>query len=429
MFIYYAIICINSIFLVAKVCPEVSLNCKKQEIHIAMLVAKKLGLLTVLDVSGCKITNQGATLMAAILLETVSLEKLDISNTTLNVVKGDKISSALKSVPSLKQLNISNNFITSEDIATAVSECPRLEELNISQNLLMLSSVVKIAQCFRHHTTLQTLNLSNNMISFSTACEFIVDVILSVNQGLIYLNVCGRNIRPRFVDDYLSPPNTEDNSSRFNLQDLYLLQHFPLNNYTYTKIIKANEVCPISKEDLISYYVDHKGGVFYHHYNFVIFVPPGAVLQGECIEIQASASHFGPYEIPNGFYPISNFFWISAYYKFKIPVYVVMSHHAKIRSLEDISCLSVLQTCNSNVDGEKYMMTRVHNGVFFDYEIGYCVLTTDHFCSYSQAKENENIPEFLTAHYFTYDISDNTHNVEVCFSKSNCHDCEKVWCR
>ena len=410
------------------VCPEISVRSKKKEITIATLVIQQLKLLTVINVSGCKITNQGADMVAAILLETVSLEKLDISDTTLNEVKGDKIRSALKSISSLKVLNMSNNFIASKHLVIALTECPTLEELNVSQNLLMFSNVVKIAQSFRHHAILKALDLSGNKISFSTACEFIVDVILSVNQKLTYLNICGRNIRPRFVDDYLSPPSCENDSSGFVLQDLYLLQHFPLNNYTYTKLIKVVETCPISKENVISYYVDHKGSVFYHHYNFVIFVPPGAVSQGQCVEIQASASHFGPYEIPAGFYPISNFVWISANYRFKIPVYVVMSHHAKIRSLEDVNCLSVLQTCGSNVAGEKYMMTKISDGVFFDYEIGYCVLATDHFCSYSQAKNNENVPEFLTAFYYTYDVSYNSHIVEVCFSKSNCQDCEKVCC-
>ena len=391
-----------------------------------MLVVERLRLLTVINVSGCKITNQGADMMATILLETVSLEKLDMSNTALNKVNCDKIKNALRSIFSLKVLNISNNFITSEDLIIALTKCSALEELNVSQNLIKFSSVVKIAQFFRHHAILKSINLSNNMISFPTACEFIIDVILSVNQTLTYLNVCGRNIRPRFVDDYLSPPNSENSSSGFVLQDLYLLQHFPLNNYTYTQLLKVIETCPISKENVISYYADHKGGVFYHHYNFAIFVPPGAVSQGQCVEIQASASHFGPYKIPIGIYPISNFIWISANYRFKIPVYVVMSHHAKIRSVEDINCLLVLQTCDSNVVGEKYMMTKVSDGVFFDYEIGYCVLATDHFCSYSQAKDNANVPEFLTAFYFTYDVSDDSHIVEVCFSKSNCHDCEKV---
>jgi len=39
-------------------------------------------------------------------------------------------------------------------------------------------------------------------------------------------------------------------------------------------------------ENIHSYYVDHNGGTFYNTaHNFVIIVPPGAVLQGECVQI------------------------------------------------------------------------------------------------------------------------------------------------
>ena len=382
-------------------------------------------MLTRLNVSGCNITDQEADMIAAI----VNKNSLDKPNITLNV-KTDEISSTLKNMSSLKVLDISDNFITSDALAIAVSELPSLEELNLSQNLLTFSSVVKIAQCFRHHSSPKNLDLSNNMILFSSACEFIVDIILSVNQKLVNLNVCSRNIRPRFADDYLSPPNPcdgESNSSNFVLQDLYLLQHFPSNYHTHNKLIRVNEACPISKEDILSYYVDHKGGLFHHHQNFAIFFPPGAILQGDFVEIQATASHCGPYEIPDGFYPISSFFWISANYTFKVPVYVIMSHCANIRCLEDISHLSVLQTCNIIVDGEKYIMTKVLNGVYFDNKIGYCVLATNHFCSYTQAKDTKSIPEFLRASYCTYDVLGNTHIAEVCFYPSNCCDCEKVW--
>ena len=144
--------------------------------------------------------------------------------------------------------------------------------------------------------------------------------------------MCGRNIRPRFVDDYLSPPSKENISSGFVLQNFYLCQHFPSSDCTYKKLVRVNEACLIPKEDIITYYADHKGGLFYHHHNFAIFVPPGAVSQGECVEIQATANHYGPYVIPDGFYPISSFFWLSADYTFKVPVYIVMGHYAKIRN-------------------------------------------------------------------------------------------------
>jgi len=103
-----------------------------------------------------------------------------------------------------------------------------------------------------------------------------------------------------------------------------------------------------------------------------------------------------------------------------------MSHHAKIRSLKDIDHLYVLKTCNATVAGKKYKMTKVPNGVYFDYEIGYCVLATDHFCSFTQAANTKDIPKFLTAFYCIYNVSDGSHIAEVCVCPSKCCECEKV---
>lgn len=480
------IVMINCYFAVENtfegMCPEISIKSKRQEINISVQVVKQLRFLTSLNVSDCRITDKGADMMAASLLKTVSLERLDISNTTLDVAKTEKISNALKSVSSLKwfkindndigdeaadsiaavisnnsllervslshinlsstgmhkiavalsinknikKLDMSNNFITADSIkylGATLSECPKLQELIMSQNLLDLTGVLQVARYFRYHCTLETLDLSCNAISFPSACEFIVDIMLSVNQKLDNLNVCSRNIRPRYVDDYLSSPSSEKSPDQFSFQNLYLSQHSSLNTVgIQTKFIKVTEPCPISWEDVISYYVDHVGGAFYNQYHdFAIVIPPGAVSQGECVEIQATASHFGPYKIPNRLHPISSFFWISANYTFKIPVYVIINHYAKIRNLEDIDHLYVLQTCacDSTVAGGKLVMNIVSEGVYFDYEIGYCVLATDHFCSFSTASD-ASVPQYLLASYCAYDKI-----AEVCFCPSNC-ECKKV---
>ena len=82
---------------------------------------------------------------------------------------------------------------------------------------------------------------------------------------LVNLNVCGRNIRPRYIKDYLSAPSTENNSATFTLQNLYSLQCS--SSDIQPNFIKVVESCPVSSEDIISYYADHLGGVFYnkHH--------------------------------------------------------------------------------------------------------------------------------------------------------------------
>ena len=442
------------------------------------MLEEQLRLLTALNVSGYNITDQGVDMITAVLLETVSLTKLDLSNTMLSSVKATKINSSLKNIKSLKVLNISNNdiddgaagsiaavvcsnsciekinlsynkltytgllnianalsgsikifdissnFIASDDIAdlaTVLSKCPVLQELNLSGNLLRLAEILTIAQLFRLHPTLQNLDLSGNAISFSSAAEFIVDVILSVNQTLVSLNVCSRNIRPRHID-YLSASGTNNNSTIFTLQDLYSLQCSSLE--IQTNFIKVVETCPVSSKDIVSYYVDHLGGVFYNRYhNFVIVIPPGAVSQGDCVEIQGTANYCGPYTIPDGFYPISSYFWVSANYTFKAPVYLIMSHYAKIRNLEDVSSLHVLHKCAQ--DPNVSLMSTITDGLYFDIEISYCVLATDHFCSYCQAKSVKHIPEHLLACYCTYESPDGSLVAEVCFCPSN-SECKKV---
>ena len=467
-------------------CSAVLLIHGRHRASIDELIVERLKLLTTLNLSGCNITNQGVDMIALILSETISLENLDLSGTKLNSTEAIKINGVLKSIASLKVFNISNNNITDgttdsiadvilnnssveklnishnklsytgvlniaknlsvienikifdisnnfiksdnvTDLAVTLSKCPALQELNVSQNLLSLTNVLTIAQCFRHHSALQTLNLSGNIDSFHSACEFIVDIILSVNQALVNLDVCGRNIRPRYIEDHLSSPASENSSTKLPFQNLYLLQH---NSVDFqTNFIKVSETCPLSNEDVISYYVDYLGGMFYNKYhNFALVIPPNAVSQGDCVEIQTTANYFGPYTIPNGFYPISSYFWVSAEYTFKSPVYLIMNHYAKIRSLDDVNNLHVLQAHahDSNAVTESLMMSAISDGVYFDNEIRYCVLATDHFCSYCQAKDVKDIPEFLLACYCTYnDPVSGLHIAEVCFCPSNT-DCKKV---
>ena len=422
-------------------------------------------------------------MMATILMETVLLAELDLSNTFLNSVKATTIIKALKNNSSLKIFNFSHNDIDDGaadsiaavisnnsrietiylshnrlsyngvlkivimlpesiktvdissnviacgnivDLVTALSNCSVLQELNLSQNFLSLTNVLMFAQCFRNHPTLQSLELSSNNISFSSACEFIMGVILSVNQKLVNINVCGKNIRPRCID-HLSPPKTDINFTMLTPQKIFSLQHSPLKNQT--SYIKVTEICPIFSNDIISYYVDHQGGAFYNQsHNFAIVIPPDAVAQGDYVEIQATANYFGPFVIPDGFYPISSYFWVSANYVFKSPVYFIMNHYAKIRSVEDIDNLHVMHKCaqESTATNHDLMMSTISDGVYFDNDIGYCVLATNHFCSYCQAKDVRHIPEYLTACYCTYDEpSSGSFIAEVCFCPSS-SECIKV---
>lgn len=457
--------------------PQVLFTSKNCEISIEVLLIGQLRLLTRLNISGCDITDQQADRMTSKLLETISPQNLELSNTMLKLSK-TIINNSLKIVSSLKNVNISNddiddsttavtssnslivninlshnnlsntgvlnianalseqikvldisnNFIVSDnitDLVAAVSKLPILQELYLSHNLLALNNVLTIAQIFRNHPTLQTLNLCGNINLFFSACEFIVNIILSVNQNLINLNVCGRNFRLRCIEDCSFSPSSNNYYSGSLLRH-YLLQCSTLHTTNIqAKFIKVEETCPIPSEDIISYYVDNVGGVFYNQdHDFGIVIPPGAVSQGEYVEIQATANYFGPYIIPDGFYPISSCFWVSANYTFNVLVYVIMNHYAKIRNLKDISNLHVLQKCKYSPSDN--MMSIIPDGVYFDNENGYFVLATEHFCTYCGAKSDKDIPEYLTACYYTFDEpSSRSLIAEVCFYPSS-YSCRKV---
>ena len=480
------------VFVVEIVCQETSLNSIRQEASVAELILIQLAHLIKLDLSSCNITNKGTDMIATVLLNTISLKQFNVANTNLNTTTAIKIISALKNINSLEILKMNNNDIDDaavdamvtvthlieelnisfnkfslngaiqmlqalsmttnikildisgnfenygssdniEELTTNLAKCFSLQELNISNNLLTFSNLLHITEQLKNHPNLHTLNMGSNIKSFILECEFLVDVILSTNQLLKDVNVCGRNIRLRFTDDCLFPPlNCNANSNRFILQNLYLTRCGFMNRFSQTTLNSTNTncsewICPTTGKSIISYYVDHNGGTFYHQeHDFAVVIPPGAVLQGDKIQVQATASHFGPYKLSKEYYPISSFFNISAYYAFKIPVYLIMGHYAKIRNLKDIDNLCLLHACDHDLTSERELvMKEVQSGVYFDYDISYCVFTTDHFCSsLCVGKKTQHIPGKFSALLYTYD-TDEGYFADVCFCPASC-DCKKV---
>lgn len=453
-----------------------------------------------LVLSYCKITDKGIDIIIEALHRGVSLKECYITNTSMSATGAGKLFLALTDVSSLKtleinnigindikaivnkncsikELNISNNNFVANGVAELIQTlsdtveildisssfrksnsenfdgisnlieallgCHSLKELDISHNHLTFDNVLQIAQVLRGHPNLKLINLNGNITSYILECEFLIDIILSVNQLLENVNVCGRNIRPRFNDDCLfSPSNQNKNSKKFALQNLYFTQIFSISELdsdqptNYTKLYEATEPCPVANKSIAAYYVDHNGGTFYNQrHDFAIVIPPGAVSHGECVEIQANASWFNFYnlqgkfffyKIPYGCYPISSFFWLSADYKFKIPVYLILSHYAAIRTPQDIKHLSVLHGCIHdplNSEEELIMMKNVSSGFYFDDKIGYCVVATDHFCSFCMTNNNKSIPNTFSVMIYTY--YERCHFVEVCFCPAIC-DCREV---
>ena len=400
-----------------------------------------------LDLRSYHITDQKINTIIET-IDTCPIENLNISKNKFTANGIARLILALSGT--IKILDISSNFtqhLSSEEVEEFVkniAKCQALEELNISLNILTFDNILQIIQALRHHPKLKKLNLSSNITSYFLECEFLVDSILSVNPSLEDVDICGRSIRPRFKDDCLFLPlNCSENSARFVLQDLYFTQHVfanefdSMNSATSTNLIKVVEMCPVPDKSITSYIVDHNGGTFYNNdHDFAIVIPPGAVSNTVCVEIKATSSWFNFYKlddkyyfykIPDGFNPISSFFWFSAQYEFEIPVYLILSHHAVIRSPQDIVNLHLLQGCiHDHASGEEkaIVMKEVSNGVYFDNSIHYCIYSTNHFCSICLGKDLKSIPDLFYILIYYYTIAKNNF-IEVCFCPV-IRDCREV---
>ena len=361
------------------------------------------------------------------------LEELNIS---CNKLTASGVLKVIKTISnSIKVLNISSNLINDasdeeiEDLGSVLAQCHTLQVLDISKNSLTFNNLLKIVQALRGHCSLETLymngNINNSVIS---ECEFLVDVILSVNHLLKTVIVCdNKNIRPRFNKNFLPPLSDCKNSSRFKLQNFLLFTKKLCQTVQLPKSISAKETCPLLDKNIISYYVDHKGGIFYNqNLDFAIIVPPDAVVEGDCVEIQANASWFGLcniqdkchyYKVPDGYSPISIFYWFSANYTFKIPVYLIMSHYAIITELKDIQNMHLLQGCTDDAvvnAGKPVEMKEVKKGVYFDRDIGYCIYATKHFCSVCMEQNENSISESFASMVYTYETQGKFF-ADVCF--------------
>ena len=195
-------------------------------------------------------------------------------------------------------------------------------------------------------------------------------------------------------------------------------------------VTKNQELCPLSNRDIISMHFTSTGGVmFIEEYGVKVNVPNGAIEDYCVIEIQATASLFGPYNIPNDCHPISAYVWIGASYTFKQLIEVEIEHHADISNSKDISQLCVLKVCCTNDctkrNSHHHMMHEITQGYVIRDSV--CTLYTNHFCSYCLAARRTELPDrIIVYHYLPEDYkSVDEFKAEVCF----CYDlncCKKV---
>ena len=193
-------------------------------------------------------------------------------------------------------------------------------------------------------------------------------------------------------------------------------------------IVNNQEPCPLIHSDISSKKFTSNGGVLtIEEYGVKVTVPSGAIEDHYVVEIQAAASLFGPFAIPNDCHPVSAYVWLGAKYKFKKPIQVEFEHHADISNPENISQLCMLKASCTKCNSHYHNMHKITQDNHYDISDSVCTLFTDHFCSYCLAVESVQIPDRIVAyHYLPEDYESlNKFRAEVCF----CYDlsiCKKV---
>ena len=324
-----------------------------------------------------------------------------------------------------------------------------LTMLDLSQSHMELTVMIQIAKSLCHNTKLRQLNIYGNVETFSSEVEFIIDVIMSAKTNLLELIVNDTNLRPR-LKNYSKILTGADDVESFSLQHLYIANKFPLylsNHYIFKenyvkrldgdkKSEEVRETCPFDHAEIFIHYVDYKGGIYYYKdHDVALFIPPGAILQDDYVEINVSTSFHAPFNVPLNYSRISSYVWIGANYDFKIPVYLVINHFLDIKSIGHNRKLTAFEACKLHriMNSDETVVMQEIATSYFDADLQYCVISTCHFCTYCLAKLKKQDDNFVIeknlfhARYFTYQEEEFQNNVsyvaEICcmYRNINCY--------
>ena len=213
-----------------------------------------------------------------------------------------------------------------------------------------------------------------------------------------------------------------------------------MHTYTVGNYVVLNrEECPMKDCQTISWIFDYYGGgILIKEHAVKVTVPIGAIEEDCQVQIEAAASLFGPFIIPEGYHPISAYVWIGACYEFKKNLIVELEHDI-VSEETDISELHVLTACEENMcNGEdNQILYKMHEDTCeYQYELNKstCTILTSRFCTkcllargktkkanriimYHYLPEDYKLAyEFVTETSFCYDLK---FCKEVCDCKHN----------
>ena len=180
----------------------------------------------------------------------------------------------------------------------------------------------------------------------------------------------------------------------------------------------------------ISGLFDYDGGeLLIKEHAVKVTIPIGAIEEGFEVQIEAAASLFGPFIIPEGYHPISAYVWIGACYVFKKNLIVEIEHDIVV-SEEIMSELCVMTACENNINDKKKQFKMHEDSSKYQYEMqsSTCRFFDHHFCSKCLALKGDVKPpkRIRVYHYVPMDYRSRIEFVtEVCF----CYDlllCKEV---
>ena len=180
------------------------------------------------------------------------------------------------------------------------------------------------------------------------------------------------------------------------------------------------EDCPLKKCQIVSRIFDHIGGkILIPQHAIKVMVPAGAIAEGHRVQIEAAASLFGPFIIPEDYDPIGAYLWIAAHYKFKKPLKIEIEHEVFVSENTNLSDLCVLTADRENYMHEDYCENH------YSLKKSFCTIFASRFCSKCPAKKRKaHMPKrVIMYHYLPEDykvVNEFVAEVSFCYDLLSC---------
>jgi len=175
------------------------------------------------------------------------------------------------------------------------------------------------------------------------------------------------------------------------------------------------------------------GELLIKEHSVKITVPTGAIDKSYKVQIETAASLFGPFIIPDGYYPISAYVWIGTCFEYlRKPLKVEIEHDVASEEINN-SELCILTASVKDICGKKTRQTVFEmneDTVKYQCQISYttCTIFSDHFCYKCLAiKAYVKIPKRIIMYHYLPENYKYTKEfeAEVCFCQ-DLKSCKQV---